>query len=301
MYKPYNSALVGSYTVATNAGGQFAPRSYGWSGSQKLTLNVNKQIQAGESFSIPAFITPLNHSAGNIYIDVIFPNKRLSNDLSNKKVSTFETCKKYNITVSLSGEGTTIDPPIDPDIPPVYPSSDGAAQLLLLLMQSSQFKEVYQELFGNNAPTGFTDFNDFWNHCYLDKFINSTFYVDDPMKHMKELFPEEIFKTLGVLCNMVTDLILPDVSSAGITKSVDAKAFKMFPNVRTISLYIDQTAVDDCSISIDGLEYLQSITIEHPRKVDIKNCGSLTNVTLRNPESRTDLNVDKATCPNYQG
>lgn len=300
----YQGILAGGEYGAKLVGNRFEADDYPWStgGDNKVRLTFeDKKLSAGASIDAAIFVRPRLYKAENLDFEIKMTTGAIKNSLSNKRVSAFEPCKKYNIKVNLSGEGTTIDPPIDPDAPPVYPSSDGAAQLLLLLMQSGQFKEVYQELFGNNAPTGFTDFNDFWNHCYLDKFINSTFYVDDPMKHMKELFPEEIFKTLGVLCNMLTDLILPDVSSAGITKSVDAKAFKMFPNVRTISLYIDQTAVDECSISIDGLESLQSITIEHPRKVDIKNCGNLTTVTLRNSDSRTNLNVDKATCPKYQG
>lgn len=257
----YNSALVGLYTVAANAGGQFAPRGYGWSGSQKLTLNVNEQIPAGESFNVPAFITPLNHSAGNIYIDVVFPNKRLSNDLSNKKVSTFEACKKYNITVSLSGEGTEIEDPVIPDLPPVNPGdlTAGGCQFIYAAIKPGLL-EKFREIFGN----------DFINNK-VDKLPTPV-----TREAFFEMFSEDEIKTMLEYFQRATEIGITYNSS--ITSNISAEDFKtLCPCVKKLTLRIE----NDVELWFDDMEFLETLQIEGNGKIIIHadNCDKLANIT----------------------
>lgn len=299
--------LVAKYTVEVSENGFNVLQEYGFNdnASSHITVNVNKTVPAGQAIEIPVFITPLlGHNPSNFEITVYLSNKKLSNSLANRKVAQFDPLKKYDIKVNLSGEGTEVGPGYDPTIPPIVPESDGAAQVLLLLMQRGQlnglFTQIYKELYGDNVP-GYTDYYDFWNHCLYDKFINGGLFKDNPLDNMKKEFPEEVFHVLGILAQTITDLTLDDIAGGGITTSVYADDFKLFPNVTSISLYIAYEATDKCEIYIEGLEYLQTVTIEHPRYVDIRECGELKTVTLKNTESRTDLNVDRSTCPKYTG
>ena len=261
----WGAPLVGKYTVAANAGGQFTPWGYGWSGSQKLTLNVNEQIRAGESFSIPAFIIPSSRPAGNTYIDVVFPNKRLSNDLSNKKVSTFEACKKYNITVSLSGEGTEIEDPVIPDLPPVNPDGleNGACQFIYALIKPG-LMEVFRGLLGNDFVN-----NELKELGDLDKITKEDFY--------RILSKEQITTILEYLQKASTLSITYDNTNNVEDDITAAEFLRLIPCVRNLTIQLQS----ETTLWFADMPLLEELHIQGNGKVTlhITNCKYLQTVT----------------------
>lgn len=256
--------LVGEYTVSSNSGGQFSSLGYGWSGTQKLTINVNKPILSGDSLCVPAFIVPENRPAEIQHVDVILGEKRLSNNMSNKKVSTFGSFKKYNIKINLSGSGTEIDPdPVIPDLPPVHTDglSDGACQFLLGTIESLQ--EVFRALLGDNF------INDRFNGL---RKLERNITAEDFYQYLTD---DDIFKILSYFqtCFEI-ELITGDHLNSPIT----AEDFlRIIPCCRTLTIRAEQ----ETEYWFKDLELLQTIKIEGNGKVIIHadGCSSLTNVT----------------------
>ena len=257
----YGAPLVGKYTVAAKAGGQFSPREYGWNGTQKLTISINKQIPKGKSFSIPAFIIPSSRPTGNIYIDIVLPEKRLSNNMANKKVSSFAACKKYNITVNLSGEGTEIEDPVLPEIPPVDIDGleDGACQFIYAAIKPG-LQEKFRELLGN----------DFINNK-IDKMPKPV-----TAKAFYEMFTEDEIRTMLEYIQKASEISI--TYDSGITSDISAEDLKrLIPCVRTLTVRIE----NDVTIYLDEMTLLQTINVEGNGKVIIHadNCDRLTSIT----------------------
>lgn len=257
----YGAPLVGKYTVAAQAGGQFSPRGYGWNGTQKLTININKQIPSGKSFSIPAFIIPSNRPTENTYIDIVLPEKRLSNNMANKRVSIFEACKKYNITVNLSGEGTEIEDPVIPDLPPVNPGdlTEGGCQFIYAAIKPGLL-EKFREIFGNDFINNKVD--KLRTPVTRDAFFEM--FTEDEIKTMLEYFQRAT--EIGITYN------------SAITSNISAEDFKtLCPCVKKLSLRIE----NDVELWFDEMEFLETLQIEGNGKIIIHadNCDKLANIT----------------------
>lgn len=246
----WGAPLVGKYDVAARIGNQFTPRGYGWNGTQKLTLNVNKTIAPGASYGIPAFIIPSERPTGNIYADITLSDKKLSNSLSNKVVSNFESMKKYNLKVKLSGEGTEIEPePEIPVLPPVSIDSlgDGACQVIYAAIKPG-LQEKFRELLGN----------DFINEK-VDKMPKPV-----TAKAFYEMFSEDEIRTILEYLQKA-----PEVSvtyDSGITSDIDAEdLLRLIPCCRTLTLRIE----NDVTIKMKGMPMLQTINVEGNGKIII--------------------------------
>ena len=314
-------ALVGSYIVACNLGGeQFYPRDYGFNGPHKVTLQVNQPVAIGESISMPLFIIPQDRDASNMYVDIFLSNKKLSNSLSNKQVSTFEALKKYNITVNLSGGGVVVNPPFDPPIPPIGELSDGVAQVLAMMIkqvinnQNFVFELIKDYYPGKNGDWFNTNI---WNDLFIplfrdenrDSFNNLT--IDDLVtifRGKESTIEEEKAKgAVEVLLRYIrenyTEVIMRETPK--ITHSLTGKDLQtLFPNAT--SVYIQIEAVEKIPeenkpirIDVDTLPYLTSLTIEYAHIVTITNCENLTSVSFPNPSSYfTGATITD--CPNLQ-
>ena len=255
--------LVGSYEVAGRQGGQFYPRGYGFNnGSNKVTLQVNQPIAIGESISMPLFIIPQDRNASNMNVDIFLSNKKLSNSLSNRQVSTFESLKKYNISINLSGEGTEIDPePEIPDLPPVKPGdlTAGGCQFIYAAIKPGLL-EVFRALLGN----------DFINNK-VDKLstpvTKEAFY---------EMFTLDEIKTILEYLQTASNVSI-EYNSA-ITETITAEDFQtLIPCVKKLSIRVE----NDMEMYFEEMPLLSTLQIEGNGKIIIHagGCDQLKTIT----------------------
>ena len=274
----YGAPLVGKYDVAARIGNQFTPRGYGWNGTQKLTLNVNKTIAPGASYGIPAFIIPSERPTGNIYADITLSDKKLSNSLSNKVVSNFESMKKYNLKVKLSGEGTEVEPePEIPVLPPIHTDglSDGACQFLLGTIEELQ--EVFRAILGDNFINNkFNKLRDLKRPITAEDFYGVM--SDDDIRKILEYF-QTCFEV---------ELKTGDHLNSPIT----AEDFlRIIPCCRTLTIRAEQ----DTELWFEDLTLLQTIHVEGNSKViiHINGCSALETVTWWNSHTQNGSGIWK--------
>lgn len=276
-YKP----LVGTFTCGGTT--QFNPYDYNYSGTNNITVNVNKDVAKDNILEIPVFIIPANRPTSNITANIVLSNKQLSNSFANQSaVQNFDACRKYNIKINLSGEGTEIEPSI-PDLPPIYIDGleDGACQFLIGLITG--LIDEFRSILGDN-------------------FINNRF---DKIRGIKPITAETFYEYMTdndiytILSYFQTKTDINIAWGSDISSPISAKDFKrLIPSVRNLTIRIE----NNTELWLDDMEILKTIFVDGNGKVIIhaKDCPELTTITFGDGSKNKGSYVDVENCPKYK-
>ena len=293
-----NPQLTGTFPVYLST--EVSPDPWNWPETKNtITVNVNKDVNQTESLNVPIFLGPRDHNASDIEIAIYLSNKQLStskllsNKFSGKKVSTFVSCKKYNVPINLSGEGTEVDPePEIPIDPPTVTADDALAQFILSVLNPSNghesiwaFAESYfREYF--KFTTKDPDFLNFFNNI-LSPLIESP--LEGLYERMKEVFPGDKMTGLMNFMSSLEEINITNSNRPKITS--DTLDLSLFVNAKKISFI----PTKDMSVSIKGPNKLESFV--NPGETDTKmklyftDCEYLKTIDIKGNASLEELHL----------
>lgn len=303
----FRKPLTGDFTCGLD-GNRFKPYDYGWmNGGNKIHVEINKDIAENSSISIPIFIIPADRPMQNISVSVKMPNKVLANKFASGK--DFQSCKKYNIPINLSGKGTEIDPePVIPELPSDFELSNGGSQLFINALRdflgNNDTYDLLAGFYAEHSELGISSGNDFldkiWNtkiqNLLGDKFDNIT------MQDIIDAFGGK--GALEILLNEMRKRSEVNLqASKDISGSISAKDLQtLFPVATYIKVQISENAKEDFSITVSDLPYLNKFEVLNANfeKLEISDCENFQELVLTGADSRLET-ITLKNLPKFQG
>ena len=250
-------------------------------GDKSVTISVNKRIGIGDVIEIPAFIRPKTYETSLLDVTINFSQGGVQKEISNclgenqSDITALLPLKKYNIGIKLSGNGVTIDPPVDPEPGRL---NNAAAQIILSIIKSGggnnwsyeDFADYFKKYFGFNSQN---DFNEkFWNDKDGVKGFNSA--LDDALKDLDNIssFLDKWFpgnKLDGLLVEMakLEEINLGEGTPGVLLDILEKEDFSsFFPNVRKITIKVPK----NITIKLYNLSQLEEIVFEGGYDVNVK-------------------------------
>lgn len=193
-----NIQLTGTFTASVS-GGQFVPAADNiWDGSTEITLGTSATLAYGSSTDFVFFLAPRSsYDASNLKLTLTVNQKKISISLSNTQVSSFESCKKYNLALNFDGSG---EPSIE--------VSQNA--MILAAMSDSPVLQRVEYLAWMNPPGLY----------YKEGYPKVPISDGD----------------LTALLNSVTTIVNNDNQLNYLLKNLAPEDFSVFPNLTTIHL-----------------------------------------------------------------
>ena len=290
------NSLAGEY-YAEIRGGKWVVNDSNNNGNKKITLSIEKTVEYGDVVEIPIFLHPKEYSTQSLNLSVVtsLNGERhiITNSLGTNKnnISKLESCKKYNISLNLSGGGIYIEEPKF-DIPPAAQQMIGA--FIGYGNSGGGMRDLLYEYFKDLYP----DSNEFQNKIWNRFLTEVRAKLPDVAAEDFNMFTETEWSRI---LQMMSELTKLEVNNGDyINQDLTPDDFKIFPNLEEIELLYERNV----TIHISGSSTLKKITIKGNGKVNltVDNCPELTTVTMSdgNKNKGSQINVDSATCPKYK-
>ena len=293
--------LTGTFKVDLNYNSdpKVSPQVWNWQNKKNtITVNVQKDVNQTGTLNVPIFLGPRDHNASDIEIAIYLSNKQLSttkllsNKFSGRGVSTFVSCKKYNVPINLSGEGTIEPEPEIPIDPPTVTADDALAQFMLSVLNPTNGAETMWAF----AESYFREYFKFESEDpdLLNFFKNTlTPLIDSPLEglydRMKEAFPGD--KMTGLM-NFMSSLKEVNITNSNLPKiSSDTLDLSLFVNAKKISFI----PTKNMSVSITGPNKLESFVnpgdTDTKMKLYFRDCDNLKTIDIKVNASLEELHL----------
>ena len=261
-----NTQLTGTFS-ASISGGQFVPAADNiWDGSTTISVNTSATLTYGSITNFVFFLAPRSsYEPTKLKLTLTTNEGKVSMSLANNMVSSFESCKKYNLTLNL-----------DENAEPVIEVTQNA--LILASLSDSPVAQRIEYLAWMNPPGLYYKGNDYPRRPISDSDLNELFNT------VTTTIVNEQYHLNYLLKNLVPDdfLFFPNLTNLhlaqlGNTETVDVENLN---NVLEVAFSGNQreVTISHCSFA----EGSQPLVLKATKTmdVDINNVSGLTEVHL---------------------
>ena len=261
-----NLQLSGTFS-ASISGGKFVPSADNvWDGSTTITLSTSATLTYGSSTDFVFFLVPRSsYDPNQLKLTLTTDQGKSSISLANTQVSSFESCKKYNLALNL-----------DENAEPVIEVTQNA--LILASLSDSPVAQRIEYLAWANPPGLYYKGDEYPRRpisaADLSELLNTvTSTIVDEQYHLNYLLKNLVPDDFAFFPNL-TNLHL---SQLGNTETVDVENLNNLLEV-AFSGNQQEVAISHCSFSAGSQPLVLNAT--RTMNVDINNVSGLTEVHL---------------------
>ena len=249
-----NLQLTGTFTASVS-GGQFVPSADNiWDGSTEISLSTSATLAYGASTDFVFFLAPRSsYDASKLKLTLSTDQGKMSISLANTQVSSFVSCRKYNLAMNIDGSAE-----------PVIEVTQNA--LILASLSDSPVAQRVEYLAWMNPP--------------------GLYYKGDDYPRVPISSAD-----LTELLNTVTTTVVGEQYQLNyLLKNLVPEDFAYFPNLT--KLHLSQLG-NTQTIDVENLNNLLEMAFSgNQREVTISHCSFSANSQPLVLNATTTMNVD---------